>query len=89
MEERVLLVRDVEADVPGDEETGESDADSTGEESASAQAEETGLVAELTVKQIWDAPKGQLRDWCQQLGLDDTGPIMNLRLRLLSRIESG
>jgi hypothetical protein len=57
------------------------------EESAPVADEATGPSPELTVKQIWDAPKTQLRAWCQQLGLDDTGPIMNLRLRLQSRLE--
>ncbi|MFQ5552688.1 MAG: hypothetical protein ACE5EW_03100, partial [Thermoplasmata archaeon] len=28
---------------------------------------------ELKVKQIWDAPKSKLQEWCRQLGIDDTG----------------
>ena len=56
-------------------------------ESAPVANEETGPPPELTVKNIWDASKSQLREWCQQFGLEDTGPIMNLRLRLLSRLE--
>ncbi len=57
------------------------------EESAPVSDEATGPSLELTVKKIWDASKTQLRGWCQQFGLDDTGPVMNLRLRLLSRLE--
>ena len=56
-------------------------------ESAPAAKEATGGSPELTVKMIWDAPNTQLREWCQQLGLDDAGPLMNLRLRLLGHFE--
>ncbi|MFQ5919968.1 MAG: hypothetical protein ACE5I4_08015, partial [Thermoplasmata archaeon] len=73
---------------PTVEEPPEPPSASADEEGMLSPAESAGSVPTLTVKQIWDASKTQLREWCQQLGIDDTGPIMNLRLRLLSRIEA-
>ena len=69
------------------EESGEAGGGPNEEPATEIPEEAVDSAPELTVKQIWDAPKTQLREWCQQYGLDDTGPIMSLRLRLLSRIE--
>ncbi|MFQ5909005.1 MAG: hypothetical protein ACE5JE_09330, partial [Thermoplasmata archaeon] len=67
--------------------SGEREVEPELEPVAGPPQESTGSLPELKVKQIWDAPRSKLQEWCRQYGLDDTGPIMNMRLRLLSRIE--
>ncbi len=86
MEEPASEISDEETEEKKLEEPSEVENELVGE-SAPAAKEATGVSPQLTVKMIWDAPNTQLREWCQQLGLDDAGPLMNRRLRLLGHIE--